>query len=325
MVECDVKTWEDYVPSSVYLREIDRGDSLDHNVKEIQKCLSDNDVYPLYEAVDEWWDYPEGYYLDEIKREMESDGLGDEFEEHVEEIRDLLWERDKSDPVDDLLRVSGPFPMFYSLGESFSELWKFDHYDEKQEDEDVEYICELLNIPKNSPLVEKVRSIRAESNYGGELRIYFHTGLRRMITHDDKNDFKAIRFKGSFMVALWDRCNGAGYEEEMELDLTVEFNRSNLHHAEYEKYDIISVCGLYRKAIPETDPAMLMEIPSETKEVKTSGDKVYLEKEERLNATFKAGGCTFGDMDMARHRGIDYRNSYPCGWKCPHCGTFWVD
>lgn len=325
MVECDVKTWEDYVPSSVYLREIDRGDGLDHCVKEIQECLSGNDLWPLYEMVEDWWDFPEGYYLDKIRREMESDDLENEYKEHEDDIIELLRENDKSDPVDDLLRVSGPFPMFYSLGESFSELWKYDHYDEAQKDEDVEYICELLNIPKDSPMVEKVRLIRAESNYGGELRIYFHTGLRRMVTYDDNNDFKAIRFKGSFMVALWDRANGAGFEEEMELDLTVEFDRRNLYHAEYEKYDIISVCGLCRSAIPETDPEMLMEMPSETREVKTSTNKEWLAHEDQLNQVFKSGKCTFGDMDMARHRNIDYRNDYPCGWKCPHCGTFWID
>lgn len=324
MTECDVKVWQDYVPDTVYLQEIDRGDSLD-DVEVIQECLSKNGDYPIYEKINEWWDYPEGYYLDEIQREMESDGLEDEFNEHYDEILELLRERNASTPVDDLLRVSGPFPMFYSLGESFSDLWYYGHYEEKQIDEDVEYICELLNIPKDSPQVEKIRSIRSESNYGGELRIYFHTDLRRMLTYDDNNDFKAIRFKGAFMVAMWDNVNGAGYEEEIDLDLTIEFDRRNLFHAETEKYDIISVCGLCRSAIPETDPEMLKEMPIEVKEIKPSVTQEYLDKEAELNATFKAGKCTFGDMDMDRHRNIEYRNSYPCGWKCPHCGTFWID
>lgn len=325
MVDCDIKTWQDYVPDRVYLHEIDRGDSLDGNVDDIQKCLTSNSDCTLYDMVFDWWDYPEGYYMDEIREEMESDGLGDEFNEHTDDILELLRERNASTPVEDLLRVSGPFPMFYSLGESFEDLWRYDHYDEEQENVDVAHICELLNIPQDSPQVERIRSIRAESNYGGELRIYFHTGLQRMLTHDDNNDFKAIRFKGKFMVAIWDRANGAGFEEELELDFIVKFDRNNLFHAEYEKYDIISVCGLCRSAIPITNPEMLMELPPETKEVKPSINKEWLEKEAHLNDVFKSGKCTFGDMDMDRHRGIVYRNEYPCGWKCPHCGTFWIN
>lgn len=325
MVECDVKVWQDYVPDPVYLREIGYDANLSKLTNEIQECLSDNCDWPLYEAVEDWWDYPEAYYLDDIKEAMTSDGLKDEFDENYDEIVELLRERDKSDPVGDLLRYSNPIPMFYSLGECFGDTWGYGSYDEKQAEDDIEYICELLNIPKDSPEVEKIRTIRYEANYGGALRIYFHTDLQRMLTHDDKNDFKAIRFKGKFMVALWDNFNGSGYEQEVELDLTVEFDRDNLYHAEYEKYDIISTCGLCRDAIPETDPEMLKEMPVEAKEVKTSDDKAYLEKEKQLNATFKAGGCTFGDVDMNRHRDIEYRNIIPCGWKCPHCGTFWID
>lgn len=325
MADCDNKTWSDYVPDRAYLYEVGQGENLDNSVKEIQECLSSNSLCPLTEMIYDWWDYPEGYYMDEIYREMESDGLEDEFREHQDEILELLRERDASTPVDDLLGASGPFPMFYSLGESFSDLWCYGKCDEAQALEDIDYICELLNIPKDSPQAKKIRTIRFESNYGGELRIYFHTDLQRMLTYDEKNDFKAIRFKGKFMVALWDRSNGAGYEQEIELDLTVQFERSNLYHAEYEKYDIISTCGLCRDAIPETDPEMLKEMPEETKEVKSSTNPEYLAREAHLNEVFKSGKCTLGDMDMDRHRDIEYRNEIPCGWKCPHCGTFWID
>jgi hypothetical protein len=40
---------------------------------------------------------------------------------------------------------------------------------------------------------------------------------------------------------------------------------------------------------------------------------------------YRQGKCTFGDMDIRRHRNVYYRNDFPCGNKCPHCGTFWID
>ena len=50
------------------------------------------------------------------------------------------------------------------------------------------------------------------------------------------------------------------------------------------------------------------------------------QKQEALyEKRFREGGCTLGDMNHKRHRNTYYINSFPCGTKCPHCGTFWID
>jgi hypothetical protein len=52
---------------------------------------------------------------------------------------------------------------------------------------------------------------------------------------------------------------------------------------------------------------------------------LILENDKKYDETFKNGKCTFGDTDFNRHRNVSYINDYPCGHKCPHCGTFWID
>lgn len=46
---------------------------------------------------------------------------------------------------------------------------------------------------------------------------------------------------------------------------------------------------------------------------------------KEYDRVYKAGGCTLGDTDMRRHRDVYYRNVFPCGSVCPHCGQFWGD
>lgn len=44
-------------------------------------------------------------YLEETRKNMEADNLAGEFEEHEDEIRELIYDRNDSDPVKDLIRT----------------------------------------------------------------------------------------------------------------------------------------------------------------------------------------------------------------------------
>ena len=55
-------------------------------------------------------------YLEETRKNMEADNLAGEFEEHEDEIRELIYDRNDSDPVKDLIRNSSVTNFFYSLG-----------------------------------------------------------------------------------------------------------------------------------------------------------------------------------------------------------------
>lgn len=59
---------EKYMPDYVELYYVDYRDDLSNNMGIVQKCLEKNNLYPLEESVYDWWDYPEGEYLNESKR-----------------------------------------------------------------------------------------------------------------------------------------------------------------------------------------------------------------------------------------------------------------
>ena len=105
-----------YLPNYVQLYYVDYRNDLSDSIDLLQKCIEKNSLQPLGEAVCDWWDYPEGEYLDGIRKAMERDDLEVLYEENEEEIREWLWENDKSTPVEDLLRNTGGITFFYSLG-----------------------------------------------------------------------------------------------------------------------------------------------------------------------------------------------------------------
>lgn len=47
--------------------------------------------------------------------------------------------------------------------------------------------------------------------------------------------------------------------------------------------------------------------------------------EAMYDKVYRAGGCTFGDTMITRHRDTPYRNEYPCGNTCTRCWQFWID
>lgn len=75
----EMKPWEPYLPEHVCLYYVDYNSNLDGNTKQLQKCIEDNNLYPISESIDEWWDFPEGQYLEDMQRAMENDDI--EWEE----------------------------------------------------------------------------------------------------------------------------------------------------------------------------------------------------------------------------------------------------
>lgn len=81
-----------YLPSYVNLYFVDYRDNLCESKDLLQKSVSSNSLDSIHEKVLEWWDYPEGEYLKEIRQKMEQDGTEELYEETEEEIRDWLCE-----------------------------------------------------------------------------------------------------------------------------------------------------------------------------------------------------------------------------------------
>lgn len=326
--------WLQYMPDYVDLYYVDYRDDLCDNIKLLEEAVQKNSFYPFSESVYDLFDYPEGPYLDEIREKMEADDLLETYEENEDDIKQWLWDHDQSDPVKDLLRNTGPVTMFYSLGVEVEEA-VYNGYGYSYGQDSLRMVAykvrRALGITKDDPASRLVDSIVANSPYGGELKIYFEAEIADMVSGEkyesaeNKPDFKSIQFKGKHIVALHDSYGGSGDYEEIELDLSVPFNRDNLHVSQIEKYSMGNVCGHGWSWCGTNGDVICSFAAPKRRSLKKSKTNVRLSKEAQYKKTFAEGKCTFGDMDINRHRDVYYDNSFPAGNRCPHCKTFWID
>ena len=63
---------------------------------------------------------------------------------------------------------------------------------------------------------------------------------------------------------------------------------------------------------------VVIDILNEQRDIET--ENMYKLKWNNGNGT-----CTFGDMDIKRHKNTLCINEFPCGMRCTACGTFWID
>lgn len=318
-----------YIPPSVSLYYVDYRDDLDEHEDLQQKCLQDNNLIPLYENIDDWYGEQEIQYCNEelnnIRKKMSEDGREKEFNAHEDEIRDLLYERNDTDPLTDLIKNTSTTNMFYSLGveiDGYHNDWCGSYRGESEEMACYK-IRRALKLKKGQ-FDDRIKELVDNATYGGELRIYFNAMFNELVNNDEKNDFKTIRFHGDVVVAIADSHNGSGFDLTLPLDITLPFNRDNLFVDSQVHYSYASeVCGMCHDWCDSTQ--WELGVKPVKKSIKSSKMAAHVQQEAQYAATFKAGGCTPGDMNMNRHRGVFYDNNFPCGNHCPHCGTFWVD
>lgn len=316
-----------YLPSYVNLYYVDYRDDLSNSKETIQESLSTNSLAPIHDKVSEWWENPAGYEMREIEEKMSKDGLDELFANNEDEIRDWLHDNDKSTPVEDLLRNTGDITMFYSLGLEISS-WHTGFmvrpYRNGTYAMDAYKVRRILGIKKGTQEADAIDRV-VEQSGGGELRIYFSSDLRDTISNSE-TDFQQIHFKGEVAVAIYDPANGGGDFEYIRIDKTFPFVRENLYTSNSDKYPIEECFGMGRSWIKEYPAPTFSIEPLKTRQrITKSKNAEIIAREAELNRVFKAGGCTFGDMDFRRHRNTYYKNEIPCGTHCPHCGTFWID
>ena len=117
----------------------------------------------------------------------------------------------------------------------------------------------------------------------------------------DNGDFKTIHFHGDVVVAVADSHNGSGFDTTLPLDITLPFNRDNLFVDSQVHYSYASeVCGMCHDWCDSTQ----WELGTQPikKSIKSSKMAAHIQQEAKYTATFKAGGCSAGDMNMNRHR-----------------------
>lgn len=314
---------KELIPDRLKLVYIDYRDSLDNNLDGIQEAVRKGELWPIYESIDDWWidcQYDGyGYILDELKDELES-GHEDEdidkfLEEFDEEIREVIFDRDMSNPVKDLLRNTRDIVAFYDTGvEIPSDSWQ---WDDEEFAEQMAVVKDTLQIATNE-YDKDLWLMLAQAAYGGQLVIYFNLDVDDWMKEGD-----AVHFKNP-MVAVIDTYGGSGDHTNLpKHELTLALNRENIFVDKLIKYSYTySVCGMYDTWCSCTEAEIITQ---EAPETHSSPINVIVERDNQYAKVFKDGRCTPGDMDINRHRNVYYRNDFPCGHKCPDCGTFWID
>lgn len=327
MTTTAIQPWECHVPKSVSLYFVDYNESLDEHEDLQEKCIRQNSMLPLDEESSEW--YSEQFSenlrteMQDIKKSMEKAGLGGEYAENEDKICDMLYDRNDTYPTEGLIRNTSTTTMFYSLGLEI-EGYQYGKCCRKHSEA---YWCnrirQILRLRKGQ-YDDRILEMLMAASYGGELRIYFNAMFNDLVSGDSGQDFKTIRFYGNVVVAIADSHGGSGDHTTLPIDITLPFNRDNLFVDSQVHYSYADeICGMVHDWCDSTkwEPGM----KSVKKKLSKSRMTEHQQQEAEYVKTFRKGGCTTGDINISRHRDVYYINDYPCGHKCPHCGTFWVD
>lgn len=306
---------------------VDYRDNLDHCLDKIQAAVQEQDWAPLDEAIDDGWlSDSQWNAIDYILKEL-ADEMTDAFdiekeeaeawiEEHNDALRDEIYNRDRSDPLDDLLRNTSDPVAFYDTGVYIDEPYGSDDVKDR-----LRTIKKALGL-KGKAWDDDLRLMIIQASYGGRLVVYFRIPVEELMKLGEAN---MVEFTSEPCVAIINTYNGSGDHCHLkDATITLPFDPSNIFLDRTIKYSYVyEVCVMSSNFADASLPRFYKK--TTRRQAKKSSLHAEREREERLNAIFKAGGCTAGDMDMKRHRNTYYLNEFPCGTHCPHCGTFWID
>lgn len=332
-------TFEDIqplLPKRTSLYYVDYRDDLSNQMDVLQQCIHEQSQDKLHEMENTWFDNPdwrqEKIELQAaIEQKFDIEDAEDIIEEFSELIENHFYEVDDSDVTADLLDNTNEQFMFYDTGyEMDSDSWRWDN---KRVAKEVVKILKHLGF-KSSEITKINRKYGNDSlwttlwncvqnaGYGGTLEIYFKDKVHEYF--EIHKDYNCIVFQNP-TIGIINHGNGSGYQDEVRgYTIKLPLNPKNIF---IEKaisynwsYDIAGMCS------DAYDACKVLFEKSKSKRIfKVSALNAHIEKEAKLDAVYKAGGCTPGDMKYTRHRDQYYNNNYPCGNRCPHCHTFWID
>lgn len=319
-------SWEDlkeYLPERTSLYYVDYRDGLDDNLEELDQAIKQASYEPIDELIFDWDVWPSvEYYIDQIKSDLSKDFEDEEVEQIMEEyddkIRDWIYEKDDSTPLKDMLRNTRKRAILYDTGhevDSNSFAWT-----EEEMQEEIDGIKSALNITGDTH-DKAIKGMLYNAGYGGNLVVYFTPDWSDIITKEGN----VITFTNAW-IAVIDTFNGSGWYCELpKSEFSLRFDREMLTICRLVKYSFThQVCGMDDDWCESTG-FEIRTVDGVDVESSKSAITTLMEKDKGYEKAYKEGKCTFGDMDIRRHRGVTYSNDYPCGNRCPSCGTFWID
>ena len=319
------------LPKRVSLHYVDRNDSLDSCTKELQQCLHDGSMCPLYDKVDGWL-IDDVWGFDEVKSQLMADieSSFDLDEDQVQEvyniyedhIRDAIYDRDDSTVIPDLFRNTSEFAVFYDTG-----YYVECHYPLHTEvlDEELANIKELLSITTDEH-DQALTQMMYQASYGGNLVIYFNSNTKDIIEALENGKPNVIEFSGEVSVAIPNHNNGSGDHCKIKHTFKLPFNNKNLFLCKEVRYSYTyDVCGMYTNWCGGTHYELLTEEGVEVtlEDVATTR---YVHEQVMFDKVHKEGGCSYGDSMFSRHRNVKYFNEpMYCRHECLDCGRTWLD
>jgi len=290
--------------------------------KDIAKIIEDEDGLSALE--DEIWEMNIDHIADLERQCIKNVAEEFDFDEDIlddDEFVDFCNDNISVDlNISDLLDNCGKVVLFYDSG---IELQGYGQ-ERKEYIADMDEIKKFLKIKiSDTTHDEKIMQMILQASYGGQLVVYFTASIKEFL---EVKENSAIKFN-NVNIAIIDTCNGSGDDCFIPgVEFTVPFDRSKIFYDKSIKYNYsFAVCGMSSDWCRSTQWAIIEQKGRSTKTEGKSPVQKQKEYDRSCDKVFKQGGCTFGDMDITRHRDIFYRNDFPCGSKCPHCGTFWID
>jgi len=321
------------LPVSTSLYYVDYTDNLDESLETIQKCIADNNWSLIEDKIDDWyhdqaWNSVKKYKKQLRDKLMLSFGIKKKQAKEVIElygdyITDKIYDNCNDTVVKKLLQNTSKESIYYDTGyEMESNSW---NWNDRQIMKEVKAIKKVLKIPTTNVVNnDRIEMMVRQASYGGQLVIYFRVSYTELMS-DKEEDFYTIMFKNP-TIAVINTGDGSGDSTDLEqVEFTLPFNRKNLFIDKLDHYSYVyEVCGMCSDWCDSTEMTLSFK-KSRAKKITDSQSNVKRESDNQLDKTFGDGKCTTGDMNIKRHRDTFYINDYPCGTKCPHCGTFWID
>lgn len=330
-LEAHISEVLELLPKFTSLIYVDYMDSLDEQPKILQKCIHDGNIDAIYEQLDDWYYDSELESVNSYKKELKKDICkkyscseeeADAFlEDYEDEIREAIYERCNDDTVKDLLRNTSKPICHYDTGYSIdTETWNFT---------EAQVRLERIKIKKHLGITSSKFDFALDMMImqcnGGQLLIYFKADIEDFCKNESEEFIKSICFSDAY-IGIVDHAQGGGDVMDVCLkgeNILLPFKKENVFLEKSIDYNwTYSIAGMSHDWCDDTKYTLGFTEVGEIEESKTNE---FLKKEEKLDAIFKAGGCTAGDMKYTRHRNIHYINNYPCGSKCMDCNTFWID
>ncbi|GEM_PF-2430040 len=171
-----------------------------------------------------------------------------------------------------------------------------------------------------------IGDMQCNASYGGRLVVYFYIGIDALLDMLQNENANTIKFVNA-SVAIIDTCGGSGSDAFLHKHtFSLPFIRENLFFERSVHYNYTyEVCGMSSDWCDSTLPEVLFVEGTAPINVTVSPINAQLGEQAKFDATFRSGKCTFGDMDIKRHRNVNYDNNFPCGNRCRDCSTFWID